>query len=125
MRWFSWAAKMAILVGLVYAVRQRWLSIQEENWALERRSEPDPEALGAVAQSRIGVNLDRLKNLPSGQYRPLVEYLTYIQVQRGENEETLVFVRQRDLDALADLAGEPRDGMVEEFKQLGVLLSMN
>jgi len=31
----------------------------------------------------------------------------------------------KDLDEMADLAGESRDELVKQFKKLGVLLSMN
>ena len=91
----------------------------------ERRAAPDPEALENAANGgRVGLDLDRLKGLPSSSYQPLVEYLTYIQTQRGE-ERSLVFVRQKDLDSLADLTGDSKENLLEDFKQLGVLLSMN
>lgn len=92
----------------------------------ERRAVPDPEALTTrPAGGRVGLNLDRLRSMQSQEYKPLVEYLSYIQVQRGENEQSLVFVRSRDLDSLAALTGGSKDNLVEDFKQLGVLLSMN
>lgn len=93
----------------------------------ERRSEPDPAALAAGASgpvSRPGLDLERLKALPSASYQPLTEYLTYIQVKRGETE-SLVFVRASDIDALAALTGESKENFVKEFKRLGVLISMN
>ena len=94
---------------------------------LERRARSDPEALQALVEgtaSRVGLDLARLKELKSVNYKPLMEYLGYIQVQRGGNE-TLLFVRRKDLDEMADLAGESRDDLVKQFKRLGVLLSMN
>ena len=94
---------------------------------LERRSRSDPEALRALVEgsaSRIGLDLERLKELKSANFKPLMEYLGYIQVQRGGNE-TLLFVRMKDLDELADLAGQSREEFVKQFKKLGVLLSMN
>ena len=92
----------------------------------ERRAEPDPEALAAAPSppSPVGFDLDRLRELPSSAYKPLTEYLTYIQVKRGENQ-SLIFVRQRDLEALAAMTGESKENFVNEFKRLGVLLSMN
>ena len=93
----------------------------------ERRAQPDPEALKAAtkpANSRPGLDLDRLKSLPSARYQPLTEYLSYIQVKRGESE-SLVFVRESDIDALAKMTGESRENFVKEFKRLGVLISMN
>jgi hypothetical protein len=94
---------------------------------VERRSRSDPEALQALVDgtaSRVGLDLGRLKELKSVNYKPLMEYLGYIQVQRGGNE-TLLFVRMKDLDEMADLAGESREELVKQFKKLGVLLSMN
>lgn len=93
----------------------------------ERRSEPDREALEALAQGdveRVGVNLERLREIGTGSFEPLIEYLTYIQVKRGDTE-SLVFVRRRDLDAMAAMAATDKDQFVEEFQKLGVLLSMN
>lgn len=93
----------------------------------ERRATPDPEALAQASNQqapRPGLDLERLKSLPSAQYQPLTEYLTYIQVKRGETE-SLVFVRQSDIDALAAMTGESRDNFLQEFKRLGVLISMN
>lgn len=91
----------------------------------ERRADPDTDALASATEGdRIGVDLEKLRNIQSAAYKPLVEYLSYIQVQRGENQ-SLVFVRRRDLDSLAALTGGSKDEFVEEFKQLGVLLSMN
>lgn len=93
----------------------------------ERRAEPDPVALAAASSggtSRPGLDLERLKALPSAAYHPLTEYLSYIQVKRGETE-SLVFVRASDIDALAALTGESKDNFVKEFKRLGVLISMN
>jgi BldD-like DNA-binding protein len=93
----------------------------------ERRAQPDPEALMAAAKPsnhRPGLDLERLKSLPSSAYQPLTEYLSYIQVKRGETE-SLVFVRESDIDALAKMTGESRENFVKEFKRLGVLISMN
>lgn len=94
---------------------------------MERRAESDPDALKALVEgsvSRVGLDLERLKELKSANYKPLMEYLGYIQVQRGGNE-TLLFVRMRDLDEMAVLAGQSRDEFVRQFRKLGVLLSMN
>ena len=94
---------------------------------VERRSRSDPEALRGLVEgsaSRVGLDLERLKELKSANYKPLMEYLGYIQVQRGGNE-TLLFVRMKDLDQLADLAGQSREEFVKQFRKLGVLLSMN
>lgn len=95
--------------------------------AQERRARSDPEALQALIEgnpSRVGFDLGRLAELKESNYKPLMEYLQYIQVQRGDSD-TLVFVRMRDLDELAALSGHGREEFVQEFKKLGVMLSMN
>lgn len=99
----------------------------QSSTVVDRRSQPDAEALRALANGqaeRIGFDLNTLREEHESTFKPIVEYLTYIQVQRGENE-SLVFVRHRDLDALAALAGETREGFMEEFQKMGVILSMN
>lgn len=93
----------------------------------ERRSTPDPEALDSASESEgsgFGFDVERLKSLEAATYKPVVEYLTYIQVQRGD-DQSIVFVRDRDVEALAALTGESREKFVDGFQQLGVLLSMN
>lgn len=74
--------------------------------------------------SRVGFDLERLNHLKEATYKPLMEYLEYIQVQRG-GSDTLVFVRGRDLDELAAMAGQSRDEFLRQSKKLGILLSMN
>lgn len=94
---------------------------------MERRAESDPGSLQALVEGsplRVGLDLERLKELKSANYKPLMEYLGYIQVQRG-GDETLLFVRMKDLDEMAVLAGQTSDEFVKQFKKLGVLLSMN
>ncbi len=120
------AAAVAIRSWLKGHPQQPGSSDADQGPVTERRAEPDPEALAAVTeqQGRVGLDLDRLKSMQSSTYKPLVEYLSYIQVQRGE-DRSLVFVRQKDLHSLAALTGGDTDSFVEEFKQLGVLLSMN
>ncbi|HLI56658.1 MAG TPA: hypothetical protein VKY26_06430 [Actinomycetota bacterium] len=94
---------------------------------VERRASADPQALQALVDgtpSRVGFDVQRLETLKEANYKPLMEYLQYIQVQRGGGD-TLVFVRTRDLDQLAGLVGQERDEFLSQFKKLGVLLSMN
>lgn len=91
---------------------------------IDRRSEPDHLALASPPLAKVQLDIERLRGLPSAKYEPLVEYLEYIQVKRGENK-TLMFVRTRDLDALAKMTGDSKDDLVNEFQQMGVLLSMN
>ena len=94
---------------------------------VERRADPDPDALVAASLTdRVGVDVSRMKDLAVPQLQPLVEYLTYIQVQRGGATESLVFVRSRDMEAMAGIAGAP-DGssLMNEFQRLGVAVTMN
>ena len=91
----------------------------------ERRAEPDPGALAGSSgpKKRIGFDLDRLRQR-SSEFQPLVEHLSFIQLKRGETE-SLMFVRNRDIDALAALTGMSKEAFVEEFQEMGVLVSMN
>jgi hypothetical protein len=131
-RWGWVFGALALLAGAVSVVliRRRIAGpdpLMNSVAPVERRARSDPEALRALVQgdvSRVGLDLGRLQELKEANYKPLMEYLGYIQVQRG-GSETLLFVRTRDLDEMAALAGQSRDEFVKQFKKLGVLLSMN
>lgn len=130
MRKLGWIALVAGIAGGIAAIRSKAgspVSSGVTHRPPDRRSDPDPKALEALSSGeveRVALNVEQLKQMNPEAYEPLVEYLTYIQIQRGENQ-SLVFVRQRDLDELAEMVGEPREEFVEKFEQLGVLLSMN
>ena len=136
MKRLAWLlAGLGIVLGVAWVVRSRrggfgpppGLAGPDGHALRERRSRSDPEALKALVDgsvSRIGLDLERLKELKSANYKPLMEYLGYIQVQRG-GDETLLFVRMKDLDEMAALAGQSREEFLKQFKKLGVLLSMN
>ncbi|HMC09615.1 MAG TPA: hypothetical protein VKL22_09900 [Actinomycetota bacterium] len=136
MKRLAWLlAGLGVVVGVAWVVRSRrgvfgpppGLTGLNGHALRERRSRSDPEALKALVDgsvSRVGLDLERLKELKSANYKPLMEYLGYIQVQRGGNE-TLLFVRMKDLDEMAALAGQSREEFLKQFKKLGVLLSMN
>ncbi len=130
MRKLGWIALIAGVAGGVAAIRSKVrspISAPKSTRPPDRRSDPDPQALEAMTSGeveRVALNVEQLKEMNPEAYEPLVEYLTYIQIQRGENQ-SLVFVRQRDIDELAKMANEPREEFVEKFEQLGVLLSMN
>lgn len=94
---------------------------------VERRAEPDPGALEAMMNGgtrRVGLDLEQIQQLNPDAYQPLVEYLTYIQVQRGDNS-TLVFVRDRDIETIAEMLNQTKEEFMERFEKLGVMLSMN
>lgn len=73
---------------------------------------------------RVGLDLEQIQQLNPDAYQPLVEYLTYIQVQRGDNS-TLVFVRDRDIETIAEMLNQTKEEFMERFEKLGVMLSMN
>ncbi len=130
MRKLGWIALIVGVAGGAAAIRSKMRSPTSTPISTrppDRRSDPDPQALEALTSGeveRVALNVEQLKEMNPEAYEPLVEYLTYIQIQRGENQ-SLVFVRQRDIDELAKMANEPREEFVEKFEQLGVLLSMN
>jgi len=55
---------------------------------------------------------------------PAVEYLEYIQVQRG-NSDSLLFVRREDVGALATIYGLTSEDLESRFRSLGVIYSHN
>lgn len=121
-------AALWVVSRVLYARRRTKTEEVPDQPFFERRSEPDPDSLAAMTSGnfdRIGLDVGRLKELESNNYKPLVQYLTAIQVKRGEMGETLLFVRQRDLDALAELSGDSPEGFKEQFRELGILMSMN
>src|SRR6266571_7141853 len=111
LRWVLVAMGVLGTVAVVLARRRRIpppVVASNGQRPAERRARSDPEALKALVDgsvSRVGLDLERLKELKTANYKPLMEYLGYIQVQRGGND-TLLFVRMKDLDEMADLAGE-------------------
>lgn len=91
----------------------------------ERRAVPDLQSLeDAGLEDPIGVDLAKLTDMKSASYRPLQDYLTAIRVKRG-SDESLLFVRKRDVDALASLIGTSPEEFLENFRQMGVVVSLN
>ncbi|MBW3658774.1 MAG: hypothetical protein KY457_09060 [Actinobacteria bacterium] len=83
-----------------------------------RRGRPEDRGRGPS----FGLDVDRLKE--TGGFEPVVHYLTYIQEQRGDGSH-LLFVRYDDLDAMAEIDGEPTPSFLERLEQLGVVVSTN
>lgn len=90
----------------------------------ERRAVPDTEALSADSQDAVALDLERLTSLKSSSYKPLADHLTAIRIRRG-SEESLLFVRKRDVDDLAALVGSTQEEFLENFRKLGVVVSLN
>lgn len=84
----------------------------------EREGGPRDRGTGPV----YGLDVDRIKQ-ESG-FEPVVQYLTYIQSQRGEGSH-LLFVRHDDLDAMASLEGQRTPAFLRRLDQLGVVVSNN
>lgn len=74
------------------------------------------------AAPAYGLDLEKLRE--SADLEPTVEYLTYVQSQRGDSTH-LLFVRHNDLDAMAELEGQTVEGFLERLDQLGVVVSRN
>src|SRR6266571_5922071 len=124
LRWVLVAMGVLGTVAVVLARRRRIpppVVASNGQRPAERRARSDPEALKALVDgsaSRFGLDLERMKELRGASHKPLMEYLGYIQVQRG-GTESLLFVRQRDVDQLARLAGQTREEFVKQYKRLG------
>ena len=70
----------------------------------------------------IGLDLEELAGRE--EFAPTVEYLTAIQTMRGEGG-SLLFVRDADLDAMAEHEGRPVPEFLDRLDQLGVIVSSN
>lgn len=70
----------------------------------------------------LGLDVERLRE--ASGFEPVVQYLTYIQEQRGAASH-LLFVRYDDLDAMASIDGQPTPAFLERLEQLGVVVSNN
>jgi hypothetical protein len=134
-RW-SRTVLAAALIGAAAVVVVRALAA--------RRSRHDPQVfdtghLPPVAPARarrgtpadrgrvdtVALDLERLRTSGDSDLEPVVEYLTYIQSQRGEDTGHLTFVRYDDLDAMADREGVDTPAFLERLDQLGVVVSNN
>ncbi len=71
----------------------------------------------------VGFDLSRLGG-GENSLEPVVQYLTYIQSRRGQ-DSSLLFIRYDDIDAMAELDGEPSEELLARLDQLGVVVSAN
>ena len=79
-------------------------------------------AAGARGQdAAVQLDLDRAL---AGRVEPVVEFLTFVQEQRGDTSH-LLFVRYDDLDALAAAEGQQVAEFLSRLDQLGVVVSTN
>lgn len=70
----------------------------------------------------IGLDLDGLAGREG--VAPIVEYLTAIQTMRDDGG-SLLFVREDDIDAMAERDGRPVPEFLDRLDQLGVVVSSN
>lgn len=128
-RWLVAAAAALGAVGGVAAFLRRRRRLDSSEVFAEEPVPPvalptertgSPAARGRV--DSYGLDLDALRHARG--FEPVVEYLTYIQSQRGD-ESHLLFVRYDDLDVLARREGQPVTTFLERLDQLGVVVSNN
>lgn len=91
---------------------------------LERRAD---SARSGSEQDRgrrrlIGLDLGRM--VADEDFKPAVEYLVAIQSMRGGGG-SLLFVRDADIDAMAEQDGRPVPEFLDRLDQLGVIVSSN
>ncbi len=99
----------------------RRLAREKADAVAAARRQGDPEERGRTGS--VGFDLGRLQ--ANGQdLEPVVQYLTYIQSRRGD-DSSLLFIRYDDIDAMAELDGEPSEELLERLDQLGVVVSAN
>lgn len=89
-----------------------------ESSTVPRRGRPEDRGKTAA----YALDIDRLRT--RGELEPVVQYLTFIQSQRND-EDHMLFVRYEDIDAMAALEGDPVPTFLERLDQLGVVVSNN
>ncbi len=99
----------------------RRLAVEKADAVAAARREGD--AGGRGRQGSVGFDLNRLDG-GENSLEPVVQYLTYIQSRRGE-DSSLLFIRYDDIDAMAELDGEPSEDLLKRLDQLGVVVSAN
>ena len=124
------AVAAALAVGVIgELVRRRRGRIEQDEIFTEEPTPPVPlstERTGTATDrgDRVSYGLD-VEALRGAQgFEPVVEYLTYIQSQRGDGSH-LLFVRYDDLDVLARREGQEVSNFLERLDQLGVVVSNN
>lgn len=125
------AAMAAVLVagGIAEIIRRRRQPAGQAEIFVEEPSPPVPlptERTGTATdrghRMAYGLDVERLRGAQG--FEPVVEYLTYIQSQRGD-ESHLLFVRYDDLDVMARREGQQVTSFLERLDQLGVVVSNN
>ncbi|MDX1657539.1 MAG: hypothetical protein R3343_01850 [Nitriliruptorales bacterium] len=129
LRWLLAALAAVVATAAVAIVRRRRDRIDDAELFEEEPTPPvelPAERTGSPADRghRVSYALDMERLRGAQGFEPVVEYLTYVQSQRGE-ESHLLFVRHDDLDALAEQEGEPVTAFLQRLDQLGVVVSNN
>jgi transcriptional regulator with XRE-family HTH domain len=82
---------------------------------------PADAAPSVVDDRNLTIDLRRLAALPSGQAGPLARYAATIQSQRGQDNRTVLVIREQDLQSLAVVYDLGPDSLTELFFSWGVL----
>ena len=117
------AAAAGTAAFLVVRARRPGQAALGPSGVVESNSTPrrgSPKDRGRTAAYALDV--DRLR--ARDELEPVVQYLTFIQSQRGE-ESHLLFIRYEDIDAMAALEGNSVPTFLERLDQLGVVVSNN
>lgn len=123
------AAGACALVGALALVLYRRRSRSADVFTDEAMPPiPPPRDRRGVRRDRgrapgVALDLDRLRGQDG--LEPVVQYLTYIQSRRGSDRSHLLFVREGDFDAMAQIEGRPVPEFLEQLEQLGVVVSNN
>lgn len=129
-RWFAAGLAAVVVGGTIAELIRRRASRMDAGELFEAERYPvipAPSERPGDASSRghataYALDVEQLRG--DRHLEPVVEYLTYIQSQRGD-ESHILFVRYDDLDLLARRQGEQVTTFLERLDQLGVVVSNN
>ncbi len=110
------------VMGETESRARRLAQTKADEVAASRRG-GSPEDRESDARPSVGLDVARLQSMRNS-LEPVVQYLTYIQSRRGD-DSSLLFVRYDDIDAMAELDGEPSQELLDRLDQLGVVVSSN
>jgi transcriptional regulator with XRE-family HTH domain len=88
---------------------------------LPARSVPATMAAGAATESRVVLNLRRLRELPREVAGPADRYARSIQQERGDYGNDKLSLRAEDIRPLAIMYGTTPEKLLDSWRELGIV----